>query len=114
MDARETASTKIGIGTGRLLGQLLFFSVSNRTLRSPAVFPILQKNQFAALAHVVLVRCGAESCFCYGVLPGFYSCCVCNKAFAVPVFEKPFKSTGCGFIGNFGRERGGIRYLMPR
>ena len=27
--------------------------------------PILQKNQFAALARLVLVMCGAESCSCY-------------------------------------------------
>ena len=30
------------------------------------MLPILQKNQFAALARFVLVMGGALSCFCYG------------------------------------------------
>src|SRR5690606_10619995 len=83
--------------------QLLFFSASDRTSGSPAVLPILQKNQFAALARFVLVMCGALSCFYYGVLPGFYSCCVCNKAFAVPAFKLSFKSMGYGFTRKVGR-----------
>lgn len=73
-------------------------------------FPILQKNQFAALARFVLVMCGAESCSCYGVLPGFYFCSANNKALAVPAFEIPLKSVACDYWWGWwaGREEGSV------
>ena len=53
------------------LGNFLFFSVPIEQNCSLRIIPILQKNQFAALARLVFIMCGAESCFYYGVLPDF-------------------------------------------
>jgi len=51
---------KVGIGTGRLLEQLLFFSVpfrvSRRTVRSLAVFPFSKKISLLH-SHVLFLLC---------------------------------------------------------
>ncbi|NLY58755.1 MAG: hypothetical protein GX071_09515 [Gammaproteobacteria bacterium] len=92
MDAQEAAVVMLASEPVGCLGNFLFFSVPIEQSVRQLEFPVLQKNQFAALARFVLVMCGAESCSCYGVLPGFYFYCVYNKALAVPAFVIPFKS----------------------
>ena len=90
-----SSCSHVGLGAGGLLGQLFILLGSNRTSDVRLLLcPILQKNQFAALARLVLVMCGAESCSCYGVLPVFYFYCVYNKAFAVPSLVCRYKSMG--------------------
>ncbi len=79
------------------LGNFLFFSVPIEQNVHLRVYPILQKNQFAALARLVFIMCGAESCFYYGVLPDFVLVMSIYKAFAVPSLLFAFKSVGYGF-----------------
>ena len=77
-----------------MLGQLLFF--------------------LAALARLVVVGCGAESCFCYGVFPVFIFVLSVIKHLPCHLFNFVLKQWVIVLFGLREGGGGGVRYRMPR